>query len=355
MQPFTYESHPTRVVFGDGTIRQVRDVCERSGMRRPLVLSTPQQLDQAEVVAGYLAGMGVGIFDGAVMHTPVDVTEKARAFAETRGADGLVAIGGGSTTGLAKAISIRTGLPQLIIPTTYAGSEMTPILGETKDGLKTTRSDSKIRPHAVIYDVGLTLELPKVLSATSGLNAIAHAAEALYARDGNPIIALMAQEGIAALSKALPEIEASPRDPAARWNALYGAWLCGTCLGSVGMALHHKLCHTIAGSLNLPHAETHAIVLPHSLAFNAPATPDAMLMLQKALKSTDAIEGLNLLTSKLDIPRSLMELGMREYDISDAADKAVLNPYWNPRSLSRDFAFELIRRAWAGEPARAIN
>ena len=173
--------------------------------------------------------------------------------------DGLVAVGGGSTIGLAKAIALRTGLPQVAIPTTYAGSEMTDILGETEGGAKTTRRSEAVRPEAVIYDVELTRSLPPGLSATSGLNAIAHAAEALYARDGNPVIALMAEEGVRALAAALPAIVADPGDMAARGDALYGAWLCGLCLGAASMALHHKLAHVLGGSFDLPHAETHAV------------------------------------------------------------------------------------------------
>ncbi len=163
-----------------------------------------------------------------------------------------------------------------MLPTTYAGSEMTPILGETRDGVKRTLRDAKVLPEIVIYDVDLTLGLPVHISATSGMNAIAHAVEALYARDRNPLVSLMAEEGIAALARALPRITRNRGDREARSGALYGAWLCGVCLGTVGMALHHKLCHALGGSFGLPHAETHAIVLPHATAYNASAAPAAM-------------------------------------------------------------------------------
>src|SRR5262249_22038322 len=160
-------------------------------------------------------------------------------------------------------------------PTTYAGSEMTTILGETKDGVKTTQKSLKVLPEVVIYDVELTLTLPPALSAVSGLNAIAHAVEALYAQDGNPVVSLIAVEGISALARSLPIIIEDPRGRPARSDALCGAWLCGLCLGSVGMALHHKLCHTLGGLFDLPHGDTHAILLPHSTAYNAPAAPAA--------------------------------------------------------------------------------
>jgi alcohol dehydrogenase class IV len=182
-------------------------------------------------------------------------------------------VGGGSTTGLGKAIALATGLDQIVVPTTYAGSEMTPILGQTERGVKTTQRSPAILPEVVIYDVDLTLTLPPALTATSGLNAIAHAVEALYAQDRNPIVSLMAEEGIAALARSLPVLVDAASDLAARSDALYGAWLCGACLGAVGMALHHKLCHTLGGSFDLPHAETHAVVLPHAVAYNSAAAP----------------------------------------------------------------------------------
>ena len=289
------------------------------------------------------------------MHTPASVTEEALDYARKSQADCVVSIGGGSTTGLGKAISIRTGLPHISIPTTYAGSEMTPILGETQDGKKTTRSDPKILPGTVLYDVDLTMTLPKGLSATSGVNAIAHAVEALYARNTNPIISLLALEGTKALAESLPEIITDPQSRSARERAQYGAWLCGTCLGSVGMALHHKLCHTLGGSFNLPHAETHTIVLPHALSYNAPAIPDAMSRLATVLPGSngDATKGLNVLLESLEVKRGLKEFGMKEEDIDRAAEIAVSNPYWNPRPVEEGPIRELIRRAWAGEPAKA--
>ena len=226
------------------------------------------------------------------MHTPVEVTEDALAFVQKSGVDCLVALGGGSTIGLAKAIALRTDLPQIAIPTTYAGSEMTPILGETKDGLKTTQKSMKVLPETVIYDVGLTMTLPAGLSGTSGINAIAHSVEALYAEDANPIISVLAEQSIAALGRALPKIAADPQHRDARSDAQYGAFLAGACLGSVGMALHHKLCHTLGGTFDLPHSETHTIVLPHALAYNAPAVPKAVDAVSRALGVKDAPRGI---------------------------------------------------------------
>jgi maleylacetate reductase len=338
-----------RVVFGTGTLRQLPDELSRLGVTRALVLATPRQ---NALVAGIREMIGerfAGVFTGAVMHTPVEMTERAMETVHDLRADGIVAIGGGSTTGLGKAIALRTDLPQIVLPTSYAGSEMTPVVGQTSGGIKTTQSSPKILPETVIYDVELTLTMPPQLSATSGINAIAHAVEALYARDRNPVISLMAQESIRTLAHALPKICARPDDRAARTDALYGAWLSGICLGAVGMALHHKLCHALGGSFNLPHAETHTVILPHALAYNAPAAPDAMTRIATALGVPEAALGLYDLARKLAAPASLREIGMPESGIDQAADLAVKNPYWNPRTIEREAIRELIARAWRGD------
>ncbi|MDQ0473901.1 maleylacetate reductase [Labrys wisconsinensis] len=350
MQGFVYERLPARVIFGHGTFRRLPEEVAGLGLERALVLATPQQAQEAERLAATLAGRCVGTFAGARMHTPVEVTAEALETVTARQADGLIAIGGGSTTGLAKAIALRTDLPQIVVPTTYAGSEMTPILGETTDGRKTTQRSLKVLPEVVIYDVDLTLTLPAGLSGTSGINAIAHAVEALYARDGDPITALMAEEGIRALARALPKIAGDPLDRAARGDALYGAFLCGACLGAVGMALHHKLCHILGGAFDLPHAQTHAIVLPHALAYNAAAVPQAVARIERALGGVDAPRRLHDLAGAVAAPRALRDVGMPEAGIARVADLALANPSWNPVPLERDGIERLIRRAWEGLP-----
>ena len=344
---FVYTGLPSRVIFGAGTLATAGAELERLGVKRAVVLTTPGQVDAGRALAERIGAAGV--FDGAVMHTPTAVTARALEALQGFGGDGVVALGGGSTIGLAKALAVRTRVPQLAIPTTYAGSEMTPVLGETEDGVKTTRRSPDILPETVIYDVELTLGLPVELSGTSGLNAIAHAVEALYAQDRNPIISLMAEEAIAALARALPVIAASPTDLAARTDALYGAWLCGTCLGAVGMALHHKLCHVLGGTFDLPHSDTHAIVLPHAVAYNAAAAPDAMARIARALGRDDAALGLFALRERVGARASLAALGMPESGIDRAADLAMQNPYWNPRPLERGPIRDLIARAHAGD------
>ncbi|MEM9011137.1 MAG: maleylacetate reductase [Pseudomonadota bacterium] len=347
--PFTYQAAPMRVVFGRGTLAAVGEEMARLGRSRALVLSTPPQQASAEDLAGSLGDKAAGVFAEATMHTPTDVTARALEVLEGSGADVLIALGGGSTIGLGKALATRTGLDQIVIPTTYAGSEMTSILGETEGGRKTTRRDPSILPETVIYDVELTLTLPPAMSATSGLNAIAHAVEALYAQDRNPITSLMAAEAIRALGTALPRIVAAPSDIAAREQALYGAWLCGAALNAVGMALHHKLCHTLGGTFDLPHAETHAVVLPHATAFNAGAVPELLAPITDALGGATPGRALHALAKEVGAPIALRDLGMPEDGIDRAAEIATENPYWNPRAVDREAIRALIAAAWAGD------
>jgi maleylacetate reductase len=349
LEPFVYKSLPLRVVFGEGTSARLTEEADLLSIRRALVLTTAGHERLGREMAGRLNDRFVGLYAGAVMHTPVEVTKEALKRAADLKADGVIAVGGGSTVGLGKAISLRTGLPQIAIPTTYAGSEMTPILGETQDGVKTTRSSPEIMPKTVIYDVDLTLSLPVRIAAVSGMNAVAHAVEALYAKDRNPVVSLMAADAIRATIGALPDIARAPDDRDARSRALYGAWLSGVCLGSVGMALHHKLCHVLGGTFNLPHAETHAIVLPHAMAYNSRSVPDVEKRIADILAASGAAAGLYDFAGRLGIPAGLREIGMPEAGIERAADLAMANPYWNPRPLERHAIRELIARAWVGE------
>jgi maleylacetate reductase len=351
MHDFTFEAHIPRVVFGAASVARLGDEIERLGARRAIVLCTPEQEPLATGIAARLRGRCAGVFAGAVMHVPIESARAARAEAARLEADCAVAVGGGSTTGLGKAIALESGLPILAIPTTYAGSEMTPIYGLTEGGEKRTGRDPRVLPRTVIYDPELTLTLPVGLSVTSGLNAIAHACEGLYASDANAIVSLMAEEGIRALAAALPRVVASPADVGARSDALYGAWLCGAVLGHVSMGLHHKLCHTLGGSFNLPHAPTHTVVLPHALAYNAPAAPGAMAAIARALATTDpAPLALHRLRVALGAPASLAEIGMPEDGLDRVADLAVAKPYPNPRPLERPALRALLQRAWAGLP-----
>jgi len=348
MKPFVHQALASRVVFGAGSLQQLEREIEALGATRALVLSTPEQADAARRVAELLGARAAGIFPRAVMHVPIETAREARDEARRLGADCAVAIGGGSTTGLGKAIALDSGLPIIAIPTTYAGSEMTSIYGLTEAGVKKTGRDLRVLPRTVIYDPELSLSLPIGLTVTSGLNAIAHAAEGLYAFDGNPIVSLMAEEGIRAIAAALSRLTATPTDLDARGDALYGAWLCGSVLGAVAMGLHHKLCHTLGGSFNLPHAEVHTVVLPHALAYNAAHAPEAMRRIARALGTESAGAGLFDLAQRLGVPVALKDIGMPAEGLDRAADLAVQTPYPNPRPLERAAIRELLQHAFDG-------
>ncbi|MFI5611408.1 maleylacetate reductase and hydroxyquinol 1,2-dioxygenase domain-containing protein [Amycolatopsis sp. NPDC051903] len=351
---FSYTANPARVVFGSGTVATLPDEVRRLGATRVLLLGSPPLAGPVGRVADALGPLLAARFDEAAMHTPVDVTERALKVVTENDVDCVLAIGGGSTTGLAKAIALRTDLPQIIVPTTYAGSEMTPVIGETAEGRKTTQTTPKVLPEVVVYDVDLTLKLPVEVSLTSGINAMAHAVEALYSPDANPIVDQFALEAIRLLASALPRIAADASDVDARGEALRAAWLAGTCLGSVGMALHHKLCHTLGGSFGLPHSETHTVVLPYAMAYNTPGAPEAMRRIAEALGAPDAATGVYDLIASLPVPHSLAELGFAEADIAKAAEIASAKPYPNPREITREGIEDLVRQAWAGtRPAPA--
>jgi maleylacetate reductase len=345
---FVYQALPMRVVVGPGSLARVGDELDHLGIEHALVLCSPEQAETGQAVSDLLGDASAGLLAEARMHVPREVAERARARAAEVGADGCVAVGGGSAIGLGKAIALESGLPVIAIPTTYAGSEMTPIWGLTDAGEKRTGRDERVLPRSVIYDPELTVSLPAAMSVTSGFNAVAHAVEALYAPDATPIISLMAGEGVRALLESLPGIVADGRDIEARSRAQYGAWLCGACLAATTMSLHHKLCHALGGTLDLPHAQTHTVVLPHALAYNQGSAPDARAALSTALGSDDPATSLWELAGDLGAPRSLRELGMAESDIAVIAKQATERPYANPRPVGYDDVEALLRDAWCG-------
>ncbi|MFH0519354.1 maleylacetate reductase [Streptomyces sp. M41] len=353
---FSYESRPVRVVFRPGAaVSATPDEVARLGLRRVLVVCGARGADTARAVADALGPACVGVHDRARMHVPAEVAGTAVRAARAAGADGCVAVGGGSSIGLGKAIALRGGLPLIAVPSTYSGSEMTPVWGLTEHGTKRTGRDPRVQPRSVVYDPELTLSLPVPLSVTSGVNALAHAVEALYAPDTSPLVRLMAEDGIRAMARALPEVAAEPASLGARGRALYGAWLCGSCLGATTMGLHHKLCHVLGGTFGLPHAETHTVVLPYVLAHNAPAAPDAVAAVARALDAVDAPTALRDLSGRLGAPRSLAELGLAEADLSKAAALTAGQSYANPRPVTADGVLGLLRAAHEGTPPAAVT
>jgi maleylacetate reductase len=344
---FTFPGLTSRVIFGAGTLAQVAAEVQRLSHARALILSTPHQADQAQALADQIGPLSAGVFAGAAMHTPTEVTNTAIAAYQTAKATCVISLGGGSTTGLGKAIAVRTGADQVVIPTTYAGSEMTDILGETSAGEKTTRRDPAIRPEVVIYDTDLTLTLPVPLTVTSALNAIAHAMEAFYAPDRNPVVEAMCRDAMRAFKTALPVLISDPMNRDARGEALYAAWCCSTALGQVTMALHHKLAHVLGGSFGMPHAETHAVLLPHTTAYNARVVPTLLTPISDVF-GTPAGAGLWDFAKSIGAPLRLADLGLTEPDLDRASDIAMKNAYWNPRPFSRQDIRDLLQAAYEG-------
>jgi maleylacetate reductase len=350
---FVHESSRQRVVFGVGTLAMVGAELDRLGASRALVLSTRGHGGLAEQVAALLGSRSAGVFRGAVEHTPVEVTGKALEVASAVHADVVVSVGGGSTTGLGKAVSSRLRISHLVVPTTYAGSELTAVLGETAGGEKITRSAPHILPDAVIYDVELTVMLPWPITVTSAANAMAHAVEGLYAKESDARTDEMATQAIRSLHLGLRSLWVDSGSIEARAELLYGAWLAGSCLAAVGMGLHHKLCHVLGGSFGLPHASTHAVVLPYAMEYNAPAAPQAMRKVAQALDATDPARTIQLLIHELGGPSSLRALGFAEADIDRAALLATSRRYPNPREVTQRGVIELLSRALDGEPVTA--
>jgi maleylacetate reductase len=347
---FVYQALPMRVVFGAGRSAHLAEELDVLGVRRVFVLSTSGHEELATRLAEPLGDRVAGIFAGARMHVPVEVVAAAAKAAAGVDADAYLAVGGGSTVGLGKALALRTSLPVVAVPTTYSGSEMTPIWGLTENGAKRTGRDPAVLPRSVVYDPDLTLTLPVGLSVTSGLNSLAHAVEALYAPNASPMTSLMAREGAEAMLDALPRIVADPGEKDARSRALYGAWLCGAVLGATTMSLHHKLCHVLGGSLDLPHSPTHAVVLPHVLAYNASVAPAAKTALAELLAADDPALALWELSGRLGAPRALSELGMSEADIPRVVAEVLATPYANPRQPTADDLSALLHAAVEGLP-----
>lgn len=326
---FTELPRPTRVVFGAGRFAELGDEVARLGARRVVVVTTAGRKALGEQAAGFLPGRCAGVLADAVEHVPAEVADAGVARAEELGADGCVAVGGGSAIGLGKAIARDTGVPLVAVPTTYSGSEMTPVWGRTEDGVKATGRDERVRPAVVVYDPELTTSLPVATSVTSAGNALAHAVEALWAPDATPVTRLEATESARAIVDALPRVAAAPGDPATRTDLLYGAWLAGAGLAVTTMGLHHRLAHVLGGGLDLPHAGTHTVLLPHVLAWTLPAAPEAGAALERALGG-DPVEVLRRLFADLGAPTTLADLGADSAQFDVLAERAVSPPPAHP-------------------------
>ena len=351
MRPFTFDALPGRVVFGVGTLAGLPDEVRRLGTRVLLVVD-PTTKDLADTAALSLGPAFAQMFTDIQLHVPAEAVEEARKAANASGADCVVTIGGGTTTGFGKAIALESSLPLIAVPTTYAGSEMTPIYGITSNGMKRTGRDLRVLPKTVIYDPALTTSVPPEVTGPSGMNALAHCVEALYGKEANPITSLMAEEAIGALVRGIPASVRAPEDIDARTDALYGAYLAGASLAVVGMALHHRICHVLGGTFGLAHGEVNAVVLPHVARFNQPAAPEALGRVARSMGADDAAYGLFDLATSIGASTSLAELGMRQQDLAEAARLSSDPPPWNPRPVSRSDVLQILEDAFEGRRPR---
>jgi maleylacetate reductase len=342
---FVYDALPGRVVFGVGSVEHLGEEVDRLGVGRVLAIAGKRAIDG---LVERLGGRWAASFTDVQQHVPVEAAARAVAVASEAGADCLVAMGGGSATGMAKAVALERQVPIVAVPTTYAGSEVTPIYGLTGPEGKRTGRDQRVLPRTVVYDPALTTGLPAEVTGPSGMNALAHCVEALYAPGANPVTSLLATEGARALHRGLPRAVADPADLAARSDALLGAWLAGTALAAAGIGIHHQLCHLLGGAYRLPHAELHAVVLPHAVHFVTPAARPQLARLAGGLGVDDVAGGIWDLGRRLGTPASLAELGLAEAELDRVAEQAVARVVQAPRRAGVSELRALLEAAWQG-------
>lgn len=353
-RPFDFEDRARgqRVIFGTGRAGVLLpDVLATLGARAVMVIGTRRELERsASVLDGIRPAL---VWDEVEQHVPVELAGRATRAAQGAGVDALVAIGGGSAIGLAKAIALRPrprSLPIVAVPTTYSGSEATSTWGLVERGVKTTGVDPRVLPAVIVYDAELTRSLPRGLSVSSGLNALAHAVDAFWAPNASPSTDLAAVAAIRMLAAALPLVACDPDSLTGREDALRGAYLAASVFSAAGSGLHHRMSHVLGGTFGLPHSETHAVVLAHVVAFNAPAAPGAEVQIAAALGAPTAVGGLIALRDRLHAPTALRELGLRESDIPAAVEQILaVVPASNPRLVTRGDLTALLRAAWAGQ------
>lgn len=344
MQSFAFEQPPLAVTFGTGALEALPEALRTCDASRPVFVPTPSQRSAADRAAALGGVQSAGRFDGVEPHVPLHVVAALRAFAEERGADVYVAIGGGAAIDLAKAASAAMALAVIAIPTTYGGSELTRFAGQTENrekGRVVGRS-----PRALLYDPQLTRNLPLRASAGSAMNALAHAVEALYAPGAAPLALLAAEEALRRIAPALRSLRHDPRDLGTRTELLYGGYLGGVALAGSGMALHHRICHVLGGRYGIAHGDANAVILPHVVRFNASAASGAIERVARALATDDAAAALASLARDAGAPTSLAELGLPPGELGTVAEIVLSQPLVNPRPVEHPALLALLADAW---------
>lgn len=347
MDPFEYDALPGRVVFGPGRVDDVPGECTRLGATRVMLVSSGSATAAADRLEAGLGEACALRWSEVAEHVPVALVDRARAAALDARVEAVVCVGGGSAVGLAKAIVLEVDAPVVAVPTTYAGSEMTALYGMTGEH-KVTGRDPRVRPRTVVYDPDLTLDLPVGTSVASAVNALAHCVEGCYGPGANPVTGLAAIEGIRVLAAAVPRLAGAPRDPAVRADLLYGAYLAGTVIATVGVGIHHRTCHVLGGTYGVGHAAANAVVLPHAIAYNAPAVPDIIAAVADAMGTDDPAAAVYDLVGSVGLPGALRDLGVAESVLDDAAARVVEETPHNPRPPDVASVRAMLDAAWRG-------
>jgi maleylacetate reductase len=345
IERFVHEQAAVRVGFGNGTLHDLAGELDRLHSKRALVIVSASSREVAAPALDALGERLAHLVEGARPHVPLEDVESTREIVAPLDVDCLIAIGGGSAIGLAKAVALDRAVPVVAVPATYSGSEMTPLYGITSGRRKRTGRSESVRPRVVLYDPALTTGLPRAVTGSTGMNAVAHCVEALYAPDATPVSSLLAEEGLRRLAQGLLASIDQPRDVEARSNALYGAFLAGWALSDTTMGLHHRICHVLGGTFGLSHGDANAVMLPHVARFNTDAAPDALGRVAGALSSTDAADAIGELRARLGTPLTLTQLGMDERDLHEVARQAVDPPPANPLPVDPDEVLKLLHEA----------
>jgi maleylacetate reductase len=371
---FRFVSYAQEVIFASGSLAQLSEAAERFGWKRLLLCANHSMQTRGHIdsIKSSLGEHLVATFDHVQPHVQDLQVDLMLRLATQHEIDAIIGMGGGSPIGIAKAVSHarsavfpeNSPIPIIAIPTTYAGSEMTAVYGITHSQenppRKVTVSDPKIAPRLVIYDPNLTLDLPAEMTASTGINALAHCIEALYSTKRNPISTAAATSAVHHIFSSLLRCYTHPNDLNARIEMLQGAHLAGLSLASVSMGLHHGLCHVLGGTANVPHGIANSVILPHAIRFNADATAPQLLPAVEAMGISlngnspmvvmeTLAQKISDLIAQMNLPRRLRDAGgdLKESDLPDLAQLAFQNHTVqnNPKPITEPAQIEMILRA----------
>jgi maleylacetate reductase len=366
MEQFHYVSYAQEIIFAPGSARQVGQAAERRGWRN-LMLCANRSMQSNGTIDSIKSSLGerlVAVYDRVQPHVQDIQFHEVLATTREKSVDAVIGLGGGSSLGMAKAVGFESHLPIIAIPTTYAGSEMTSVYGITHTDedppRKVTVSDPGVTPKLVLYDPELTLALPPALTASTGINALAHCMEALYSKTRTPISTAAAVHGVRHIIGALLNCYLDGKDLEARTQMLLGSHLAGFSLASASMGLHHGLCHVLGGTANVPHGIANAIILPHAIRFNADATATQLIPAAEAIGVPvnrvnpmvvveALVQKIFYLIGKMTLPQRLRDAGVAESDLSRLAQIAFQNRTVqnNPNPITEPAQIEtLLREAW---------